>query len=138
MGRFIPPDHTPPRELPDGEYPFYLNTGRMFAHYHTGTMTRRSPTLNREKEHGYAEIHPADAAKLGIGPGERVRITTRRGSIVTEALVTTRVAPGALFVPFHFAEAGANVLTNPALDPVAKIPEFKVCAARLEKEAQDG
>jgi predicted molibdopterin-dependent oxidoreductase YjgC len=138
LGRFIPPDYTPPRELPDTEYPFFLNTGRMFAHYHTGTMTRRSPFLQREREGGYAEIHPDDAARIGVGPGGRVRITTRRGSIVTVALLTTRVVPGALFVPFHFAEAGANVLTNPVLDPVAKIPEFKVCAARLEKEADHG
>jgi formate dehydrogenase alpha subunit len=138
LGRFVRPDHTPPRELPDRDYPFYLGTGRMFAHYHTGSMTRRSPFLNREKETGYAEIHPDDAEKLAIGPNDRVRITTRRGSIVTAAVVTTRVAPGALFVPFHFAEARANILTNPVLDPVSKIPEFKVCAARLEKEAGDG
>jgi formate dehydrogenase alpha subunit len=138
LGRFVPPDHRPPQELPDPEYPFYLGTGRMFAHYHTGSMTRRSPFLNREKETGYAEIHPDDAARLAIGPGEKVRITTRRGSIETQAVVTTRVAPGAIFVPFHFAEARANILTNPVLDPVSKIPEFKVCAARLEKEAGDG
>lgn len=138
LGRFLPPEHRPPQEPPDADYPFTLGTGRMFAHYHTGSMTRRSPFLNREKEGGYAEIHPEDAAKLAIVPGDRVRITTRRGFIVTEAVLTTRVAPGALFVPFHFAEARANVLTNPVLDPVSKIPEFKVCAAKLEKEADDG
>jgi len=138
LGRFIPPDHTPPREMPDPEYPFYLGTGRMFAHYHTGTMTRRSPFLNREKEEAYAEIHPEDAVRLEVRPGDRIRITTRRGSIVTAAVLTTRVVPGSVFAPFHFSEAAANMLTNPALDPVSKIPEFKVCAARVEKEADDG
>ncbi len=138
LGHFVRPDHTPPQEMPDREYPFYLSTGRMFAHYHTGTMTRRSPFLNREKEEAYAEIHPEDAARLTVGPGDMIRISTRRGSIVTAAVLTTRVAPGTVFVPFHFAEARANVLTNPVLDPVSKIPEFKVCAARVEKEAVDG
>ncbi len=138
LGRFVRPDHTPPREMPDAEYPFYLNTGRMFAHYHTGTMTRRSPFLRREKEGAYAEIHPEDAARIGVRHGQRIRITTRRGSVATVAVLTTRVAPGTVFVPFHFSEAGANVLTNPVLDPVSKIPEFKVCAARVEKEADDG
>jgi formate dehydrogenase (coenzyme F420) alpha subunit len=138
LGRFVRPDHTPPKEMPDAEYPFYLSTGRMFAHYHTGTMTRRSPFLNREREGAYAEIHPDDAARIGVRPGRKIRITTRRGSIVTAAVLTTRVVPGTVFVPFHFSEAGANVLTNPVLDPVSKIPEFKVCAARVEKEADDG
>ncbi len=138
LGRFVRPDYTPPKEMPDAEYPFYLNTGRMFAHYHTGTMTRRSPFLNREREGAYAEIHPDDAKGLSIRHGEKVRISTRRGSIVTTAVVTTRVSPGTVFAPFHFSEARANLLTNPALDPVSKIPEFKVCAARLEREANHG
>jgi formate dehydrogenase alpha subunit len=138
LGRFVRPDHTPPREMPDAEYPFYLSTGRMFAHYHTGTMTRRSPFLNREREGAYAEIHPDDAKRLSIRHGQKMRISTRRGSIVTAAVLTTRVVPGTVFVPFHFTEAAANVLTNPVLDPVSKIPEFKVCAARVEKEADDG
>jgi anaerobic selenocysteine-containing dehydrogenase len=124
--------------MPDREYPFYLSTGRMFAHYHTGTMTRRSPFLHREKEGAYAEIHPDDAARIGVRHGQKVRITTRRGSIATTAVLTTRVSPGTVFTPFHFSEAKANTLTNPALDPVSKIPEFKVCAARVEKEADDG
>ncbi len=138
LGRFIRPDHTPPREMPDADYPFYLSTGRMFAHYHTGTMTRRSPFLNREREGAYAEIHPDDAKRLSIRHGQKMRISTRRGSIATTAVLTTRVVPGTVFVPFHFSEAGANVLTNPVLDPVSKIPELKVCAARVEKEADDG
>jgi len=101
-------------------------------------MTRRSPFLNREREGAYAEIHPDDAKELSIRHGEKVRISTRRGSIVTTAVVTTRVSPGTVFAPFHFSEARANLLTNPVLDPVSKIPEFKVCAARLEREANHG
>jgi predicted molibdopterin-dependent oxidoreductase YjgC len=132
-GLFIVPVYTPPFEKPDDEYPYYLNTGRMFAHYHTGTMTRRSPFLNREMEGPYAEMHPEDAMKAGIREGDRIRITSRRGSIVTAARITERVARGSVFAPFHFTEARANILTNPVLDPVSKIPEFKVCAAKIEK-----
>jgi len=132
-GLFVVPDHVPPRESPDGDYPFWLSTGRMFAHYHTGTMTRRSAFLNREQEEPYVEIHPEDARELALEDGDPVRITSRRGSIVTTARVTRRVARGSLFAPFHFTEARANRLTNPVLDPLSKIPEFKACAARVEK-----
>jgi len=132
-GLFVAPDYTTPRESPDGEYPFWLSTGRMFAHYHTGTMTRRSSFLNREQEGPYVEIHPLDARNLALREGDLVRISTRRGSIVTRARVTGRVARGSLFAPFHFTEARANRLTNPALDPLSKIPEFKACAAKVEK-----
>jgi len=132
-GLFVVPRHTPPQEMPDDEYPFYLSTGRMFAHYHTGTMTRRSPFLNRETEMAYAEINPLDALGIGVGEGDTIRISTRRGSIIVAARVTDRIASGSIFVPFHFTEARANILTNPVLDPQAKTPEFKVCAARLEK-----
>ncbi|NPV03639.1 MAG: formate dehydrogenase subunit alpha [Syntrophaceae bacterium] len=134
LGRFVVPDYTPPMEMPDAEYPYYLNTGRVFAHYHTGTMTRRSPFLNREIEAPYVEIHPADAAALGVGPGDRVRVTSRRGSIVTTARISDRVVKGSIFAPFHFTEARANVLTNPVLDPACKTPEYKVCAVKLEKD----
>jgi formate dehydrogenase alpha subunit len=133
-GLFVVPQYTPPYEKPDEEYPYYLNTGRMFAHYHTGTMTRRSPFLNRELEGPYAEINPEDAMQAGIREGDRIRITSRRGSIVTAARITERVARGCIFVPFHFTEARANILTNPVLDPISKIPEFKVCAVKVEKE----
>jgi len=132
-GLFVVPRHTPPQEMPDDEYPFYLSTGRMFAHYHTGTMTRRSPFLNRETEMAYAEMNPLDALGIGVGEGDTIRISTRRGSIIVAVRVTCRIASGSIFVPFHFTEARANVLTNPVLDPQAKTPEFKVCAARLEK-----
>jgi predicted molibdopterin-dependent oxidoreductase YjgC len=136
-GLFIVPAYTPPFEKPDDEYPYYLNTGRMFAHYHTGTMTRRSPFLNREMAGPYAEMHPEDAMRGGIREGDRIRITSRRGSIVTAARITERVARGSIFAPFHFTEARANILTNPVLDPISKIPEFKVCAAKIEKEPNE-
>jgi len=96
-------------------------------------MTRRSAFLNREQEEPYVEIHPEDARKLTLEDGDPIRITSRRGSIVTTARVTGRVARGSLFAPFHFTEARANRLTNPVLDPLSKIPEFKACAARVEK-----
>lgn len=133
-GLFVAPNHSPPHELPDGEYPFYLNTGRMFAHYHTGTMTRRSEQLNREVARAYGEINPDDARDLGVSEGEALRVSSRRGSIVVDAMITDRIRKGSIFIPFHFAEARANTLTNPVLDPQAKTPEFKVCAVRIEKE----
>ncbi len=136
-GLFIVPAYTPPFEKPDGEYQYWLNTGRMFSHYHTGTMTRRSPFLNREMEGPYVEMHPKDAMKAGVREGDRIRITSRRGSIVTSARITRRVAKGSLFAHFHFTEARANILTNPVLDPVSKIPEFKACAAKIEKEPNE-
>jgi len=132
-GKFTPVRYREPAELPDEEYPFLLTTGRMMFHWHTGTMTRRSKKLAKEVPDGYVEISPEDAEALGIGRGERVRIVSRRGQIEARAWITRRVPPGLVFVPFHFAEAAANVLTNPALDPTAKIPEYKVCAVRVEK-----
>jgi predicted molibdopterin-dependent oxidoreductase YjgC len=105
----------------------------MMFHWHTGTMTRRSEKLHREVPDGYAEISPEDAESLGIGKSEIIRLVSRRGAIETRAWITRRVPPGVVFVPFHFAEAAANVLTHAALDPVAKIPEYKVCAVRAEK-----
>ncbi len=137
LGRFVVPEYTPPAETPDAQYPYYLNTGRVFAHYHTGTMSRRSPFLNREIEEAYVEIHPADAAALGIHEGGRIRVTSKRGSIVTTARITDRVAKGSIFAPFHFTEARANILTNPVLDPACKTPEYKVCAVRIEKERHE-
>ncbi len=125
--------YRPPAEEPDSEYPLRLSTGRILQHFHTGSMTRRSVVLNALVPHGEVEIHPRDAEKIDVQTGGKVRITTRRGSIETYANVTDRVAEGSIFVAFHFAEAAANRLTNDALDPVAKIPEFKVCAARVEK-----
>jgi len=132
-GTLTPMTYRPPAEETDVEWPMVLSTGRLLQHYHTGSMTRRSHVLDAIVKSGHVEIHPQDAAKLNIGSGDIVRVTTRRGAIETKALVVDRVAYGSIFVPFHFAEAAANELTNDALDPAAKIPELKVCAARIEK-----
>jgi len=132
-GLFVVPNHVAPKELPDEDYPWYLSTGRMFAHYHTGTLTRRAKQLDREVSRPYGEINSEDAAKLGVGEGGAIRVTSRRGSIVVDAKITDRVRKGSIFIPFHFAEARANILTNPALDPRSKTPEYKVCAVRVEK-----
>jgi predicted molibdopterin-dependent oxidoreductase YjgC len=122
-----------PAELPDAQFPFVLTTGRMGFHFHTGTMTRISPTLQKETETAYMEIHPDDAKRLRIQGGEKVRVSSRRGTIEINATVTDRADRGVVFIPFHFVEAAANRLTNTAVDPVARIPEFKVCAVRIEK-----
>ncbi len=132
-GSFNPCEYIPPDELPDDEYPFTLSTGRVYWHWHTGTMTRRTSTLHREVPGGYIEISPRDAERLNITNHERVKVSSRRGEIVTPAKITGKVKEGAVFMPFHFYEASANILTNPALDPVAKIPEYKVCAVKIEK-----
>jgi anaerobic selenocysteine-containing dehydrogenase len=126
-------EYLPPGELPDDEYPFMLTTGRVYVHYHTGTMSRRSPSLNKEIEEGYVEINPKKAKELRISQGERIKIRSRRGEIEIKADLSERVERDTLFIPFHFAESAANVLTNPAVDPIAKIPEYKVCAVRIEK-----
>jgi predicted molibdopterin-dependent oxidoreductase YjgC len=100
---------------------------------HTGTMTRNSPTLDREVDSAYVELNPADAHGLGIADGGRLKVASRRGELTLEARLTDRVKPGEVFIPFHFAESPANVLTNDALDPVSRIPELKVCAVRVER-----
>jgi len=124
-----------PRENPDAEYPLILTTGRSLFHYHTGTMTRRSSALHAFKPVNEVEINPVLAAKLNIEDGEMVRLSTRRGSIEVKAYITEMVHENVVFVTFHFVEAAANILTNAdSLDPVAKIPEYKVCAVRLDKK----
>jgi predicted molibdopterin-dependent oxidoreductase YjgC len=133
LGHLSPIEYKEPAETPDEEYPLLLTTGRMMFHYHTGSMTRRSEKLDREVPEGYVEISPEDAAELGLQKSARVRVISRRGAIETRAWITRRVPAGTVFIPFHFAEAAANVLTNPAVDPVAKIPEYKVAAVRVEK-----
>jgi formate dehydrogenase alpha subunit len=135
LGHFSSIAFKEPAEVPDEEYPLLLTTGRIMFHFHTGSMTRRSEKLDREVPEGYIEISPEDADHLGLDKSERVRVVSRRGEIETHAWITKRVPPGTVFIPFHFAEAAANVLTNPALDPVAKIPEYKVAAVRVEKVA---
>ncbi len=132
-GKFHSVEYVPPAEVPDERYPFVLTTGRIYYQYHTRTMTGRSESLNREAPVAYVEINPADAQKLNIRSGVRVKVSSRRGQIITNAVVTETVPPKTIFIPFHYREAAANLLTNPALDPVAKIPEYKVCAASLER-----
>ncbi|HEX9883540.1 MAG TPA: molybdopterin dinucleotide binding domain-containing protein, partial [Desulfobaccales bacterium] len=128
-------DYKPPAEEPDADYPMFLTTGRSFVHYHSGTMTRVSPSLNREMTTGYVEISPTDARNLGIKDGERIKVSSRRGEIQVKAKISRKVDRGVVFIPFHFAESAANILTNPAYDPVAKIPEYKACAVKVEKLA---
>jgi formate dehydrogenase major subunit len=132
-GLFTAIEYRPPEELTDEEYPLQLTTGRYFPHYHTGTMTRNSPTLHGEMPEGHVEIHPQDAARLGLKSYDMAKIVSRRGEVVTRTVVTDLIKPGNIFMSFHFMEANANVLTNPALDPISKIPEYKVCAVRVEK-----
>jgi len=132
-GRFVPAEYRPPAEQPDDDYPLLLTTGRVLFHYHTGTMTRRSPTLTAQINEPFVEIHPDDSAQLGISCADRVRVRSRRGEVELAAHVTERVPPGVVFIPFHFAEAPANALTHAALDPTAKIPEYKVCAVRVTR-----
>jgi formate dehydrogenase alpha subunit len=134
LGRFHAVEHVPPNELPDADYPLVLSTGRRLEQYHTGTMSRRSLLeLHYGREH--LEISGDDARALRIADGEVVRVASRRGAIEIQARVSDMVAPGLVFTSFHFRESNANVLTNPAYDPVAKIPEYKVCAVRVEKIA---
>jgi formate dehydrogenase alpha subunit len=132
LGKMHPVEYQDPAELPDEEYPYVLTTGRNIFQFHTGTMTRRSTKLEGESPEGYVELNPEDAAELGVADGQQVKVASRRGEIETRARVTDRVPRGLVFAPFHYAEAAANVLTNPAIDPTAKIPEYKVCAVRLE------
>jgi len=122
-----------PAEVPDAEYPFILTTGRTIWQWHTGTMTRRSENLEREEPTGWIEINTEDAKALGIKDKELVKAITRRGEIQITARVTEDIMKGVMFIPFHYAECAANMLTNNALDPIAKIPESKACAVKVEK-----
>jgi assimilatory nitrate reductase catalytic subunit len=143
LDRFATPDgrarfhaikHRPAAEEPDAEYPFYLTTGRVMAQYQSGTQTRRVATLNDAAPNAFVEIHPALAGRLGIVDGEFVTLTTRRGSAQVKAKVTGTIRPDTLFVPFHWAgSARANLMTNTALDPTSRMPEFKVCAVKIER-----
>jgi len=132
-GRFMPLEYKPPVEQPDADYPLILTTGRSLYQYHTGTMTRKVAGLNALKSEELVEINPQDADALGIGDGEMVKVTSRRGQVKARAKVTEITPVGVVAMTFHFAESPVNLLTNPALDPVAKIPELKVCAVRVEK-----
>jgi formate dehydrogenase alpha subunit len=131
-GLFNPIEHIPPAELPDKEYPMVLSTGRVLFHWHGGQMTRRSAGLLAIYPQALIEVNDQDADRLGLNGNHRVRVSSRRGSIEAQALVTDRVPPGMVYANFHFPEASANELTIAALDPVAKIPEYKVCAVKVE------
>ena len=131
-GRLVPAAIIPPAEEPDDEYPMVLTTGRQLEHWHTGAMTRRASVLDELEPEAVASFAPAELRRLGIAAGDRVRVTTRRGAIELKARSDSAVAPGQVFIPFCYAEAAANVLTNPQLDPIGKIPEFKFCAAKVE------
>jgi predicted molibdopterin-dependent oxidoreductase YjgC len=135
-GKFHAVEYKAANELPDEKYPFVLTTGRQLYQFHTGTMIRKSAVINQVSPTGYVEIHPDDAQRLQISAGENVEVITRRGRITTPARVTANIKKGWLFIPFHFRESPANMLTNDALDPIAKIPEFKVCAAAVNKTKQ--
>ena len=117
----------------DTDYPFVLSTGRQLYQFHTGTMTRKSKAVNQVSPTGYVEVHTEDAGKPGITDGDKVKVFTRRGKVTTLAKVTDNIEIGWLFIPFHFAEASANMLTIDALDHTAEIPEYKVCAAAVQK-----
>ncbi len=133
-GRFTLVKYRDPMEMADKDYPFVLTTGRQLFQYHTGTMTRRVPPINEVSPGPYIEINPDDALSLGIENNQQVRVTSKRGSIELAVKITDRVEKGVVFIPFHFKEAAANVLTDSrALDPLCKIPELKVCAVRVEK-----
>jgi formate dehydrogenase major subunit len=130
--KLVPAAIIPPAEEPDDEYPMVLTTGRQLEHWHTGAMTRRASVLDEIEPEAVASLAPLELRRLGISAGEPVRVTTRRGMIELKARADSNVAPGQVFVPFCYAEAAANVLTNPQLDPFGKIPEYKFCAARVE------
>jgi len=132
-GRFVPCKFSDADELPDRAYPLILNTGRVLEHWHTGTMTRRARVLDALQPGPFVEMHPSELASLDIKDGEEVTVRSKRGAIRLPARENDGVQPGSVFIPFHFREAAANVLTNDALDPYGKIPEFKFCAVRVEK-----
>ncbi len=125
--------YRPSEELPDKDYPFLLSTGRQLFQYHTGSMTRRVDAINVVSPGAYIEICPDDANMLGIHDGETVKVSSRRGSIEVSVSISGRPSKGVVFIPFHFREASANMLTNTALDPISKIPELKACAVKIER-----
>jgi len=133
-GKFHPIHYIDPAEMPDDKYPFFLTTGRIFSHFHTGTMTRISPHLDTEQRYGYVDISPEDAKDLGVHNGDILVLSSRRGEMEAPARLNNSVAPGSLFLPIHFGENPTNVLTSSeAFDPLAKIPEFKVSSIRMRK-----
>ena len=135
LAHLVPAEWLPAKELPSAEYPFVLNTGRLLQHWHTGSMTRRSYALDAISPRPEVYLHPDDAAELGLADGEMARVTSRRGTIVLATRFSHREGRGNCFIPFHFREAAANLLTIDEIDPFGKIPEFKFCAVRIEAAA---
>ncbi|MFI6316053.1 molybdopterin oxidoreductase family protein [Nonomuraea sp. NPDC050556] len=133
LARFVPVEHRPPAEEPDDDYPVYLTTGRVLAHYQSGAQTRRIAPLMDASPEPFVELHPSLAEHLSIAPGDQVRVTSRRGDTTGVARISDAIRRDTVFMPFHWE--GANRLTNPALDPVSRMPEFKVCAVRVERVA---
>ncbi|MFD5459711.1 molybdopterin oxidoreductase family protein, partial [Streptomyces olivaceus] len=131
--RFVPVAHRPSAEEPDAEYPVLLTTGRVVAQYQSGAQTRRVAELNAAAPGPFVELHPRLAARLGAAEGDPLAVVSRRGRAVAPARITTGIRPDTVFMPFHWpGEGRANTLTNPALDPTSRMPEFKVCAVRVE------
>ena len=135
LGVFHAIDYIPPAELPDEEYPLFLTTGRVLYHYHTGSMTMKSEGLNELAPECFVEMSFQDANESQVEDGDLIKIASRRGEIEAKARISEKAMKGTVFLPFHYAVAAANKLTNAALDPTAKIPEYKVCAVRIEKNA---
>ncbi len=133
LAHLVPAEWLPAKELPSREYPFVLNTGRLLQHWHTGSMTRRSFALDAISPRAEVYVNPDDAAELGLADGDMAQVTSRRGTIELATRVSHREARGNCFIPFHFREAAANLLTIDEIDPVGKIPEFKFCAVRIER-----
>jgi predicted molibdopterin-dependent oxidoreductase YjgC len=131
--KFLPLEYRPSAELPDTQYPWLLTTDRSLFHYHTGTMTLRVDGLKALSGQEFLKIHPEDAARLEIGDGQWVQVSSRRGKLVVQTRLTDSCPPGVVSLTFHFPDTPTNVLTHAALDPVAKIPETKVCAVQIEK-----
>jgi formate dehydrogenase major subunit len=133
FGKLVAAKLSPPDEETDAEFPFILTTGRQLEHWHTGAMTRRASNLDALEPGAVASVSRGTIAKLGIKPGDMIRVSTRRGDVELTARQDDGIPDGVVFIPFAFAEAAANLLTNPALDPFGKIPEFKYCAAKVER-----
>jgi formate dehydrogenase major subunit len=133
FGKLVAAKLAPPDETPNEEYPFILTTGRQLEHWHTGAMTRRSTTLDALEPAAVASVSRGTLARLGIKAGDLIRVATRRGTVELAARQDDAIPDGVVFIPFAYVEAAANLLTNPALDPFGKIPEFKYCAARVER-----
>ncbi len=133
LGRFTPVEYRPAAEETDGEYPYILTTGRSLYHYHTASMTGKTDGLVSFHGEEFVEINPSDAGKLGIGPGDAVRVSSRRGSVTARTKTTERITPGVVFMTFHFAAAPSNCLTNTACCDISKTPELKVCVVKIEK-----